>query len=469
MMPTFSMRQALADKNLLGNTIDGDSWLPWRVLLIAIAGEKLTSDERIVYKSLTGRDREPGEMIEEFVGVIGRRGGKSKAISVLATWIAGLCTHPSLTRGERGVLLIISQDQRQADIILDYIEGNFAASPILSQLVEARIQRIIRLTNGITIEVRASDFRSLRGPSYICAVGDETAFFSTGDSANPDTEILNAVRPGLATTGGPLVLISSPYARKGELWASYDRQFGAKGDPKILVAQAASRVMNSTLPQSVVDRAMERDPSSASAEYMALFRTDIESFVSVEAVRVAAGIYERAPRSGTHYVGFADPSGGSADSFALAVGHMERGRQTVVVDAVRETKPPFSPEAVVGEYARLLKNYNVNSITGDKYAGIWPVEQFAKFNIRYEQSAAPKSDLYRDTLPLINSHRIDLLDNPKLIAQACGLERRTARSGRDSIDHAPGAHDDLINAVAGLAAINNKYGGYNTNYREWAY
>ena len=229
--------------------------------------------------------------------------------------------------------------------------------------------------------------------------------------------------------------------------------------------------MNSTLPQSVVDRAMERDPTSAAAEYMAQFRTDIESYVSVEAVRacVSSGIYERAPRSGTHYVGFADPSGGSADSFALAVGHMDYARQTVVVDAVRETKPPFSPEAVVGEYARLLKNYNVNSITGDKYAGIWPVEQFAKFNIRYEQSAAPKSDLYRDTLPLINSRRIDLLDNPKLIAQLCGLERRTARSGRDSIDSAPGAHDDLINAVAGLAAINNKYGGFNQNYKEWAY
>src|SRR5262249_39681683 len=67
-------------------------------------------------------------------------------------------------------------------------------------------------------------------------------------------------------------------------------------------------------------------------------------------------------------------------------------------------------------------------------------------------AAKPKSDLYRDLLPLINSRRLDLLDEPRLIAQLVGLERRTARGGRDSIDHAPGAHDDLANAVAGLAA-----------------
>jgi hypothetical protein len=42
-----------------------------------------------------------------------------------------------------------------------------------------------------------------------------------------------------------------------------------------------------------------------------------------------------------------------------------------------------------------------------------------------------------------------LLDHPRLINQICGLERRTARGGRDSIDHSPGNHDDVANAVAG--------------------
>jgi hypothetical protein len=33
------------------------------------------------------------------------------------------------------------------------------------------------------------------------------------------------------------------------------------------------------------------------------------------------------------------------------------------------------------------------------------------------------------------------------------LERRTARSGKDSIDHAPNGHDDVANAVAGVASL----------------
>jgi hypothetical protein len=46
---------------------------------------------------------------------------------------------------------------------------------------------------------------------------------------------------------------------------------------------------------------------------------------------------------------------------------------------------------------------------------------------------------------------LDLLYEPRLLAQRCGLERRTARGGRDSIDHAPGGHNDVA-AVAGVAA-----------------
>ena len=71
-------------------------------------GEQLTDDERAVFKQLTGREHEPGQRVEEFVGVIGRRGGKSRAISVLATHIAGLCEHRNLVPGERGVLLVIA-------------------------------------------------------------------------------------------------------------------------------------------------------------------------------------------------------------------------------------------------------------------------------------------------------------------------------------------------------------------------
>jgi hypothetical protein len=105
------------------------------------------------------------------------------------------------------------------------------------------------------------------------------------------------------------------------------------------------------------------------------------------------------------------------------------------------------------EISAALKSYAIGSMHSDKYAGSWVVESLAAQGIRCEQSAEPKSSLYTNLLPLLNSNRIELLDHQRLVTQLCGLERRTARSGRDSIDHAPGGHDDLANAVAGAAAL----------------
>lgn len=87
------------------------------------------------------------------------------------------------------------------------------------------------------------------------------------------------------------------------------------------------------------------------------------------------------------------------------------------------------------------------------HAGEWPREQFRKRGIDYELSPLPKSDLYRDLLPLINSAQVDLLDDDRLVRQLTGLERRTARGGRDTIDHAPGSHDDIANAAAGALVL----------------
>jgi hypothetical protein len=114
--------------------------------------------------------------VEEFVGIKGRRAGGSYAGGkVVIPYLAGLCQHPSLVRGERGVLLCVAADQRQADVILDYADASFRASPVLSQLIEARTQREHRLNNGIDIEVRAADYRRLRGLTFIAVIADEAA------------------------------------------------------------------------------------------------------------------------------------------------------------------------------------------------------------------------------------------------------------------------------------------------------
>ncbi|MBI4516471.1 MAG: hypothetical protein HY699_11725 [Deltaproteobacteria bacterium] len=212
--------------------------------------------------------------------------------------------------------------------------------------------------------------------------------------------------------------------------------------------------MNPAVEPQVIADAYATDEAAAAAEYGAEFRRDIESFVSREAVAgcVVPDRRELPPVSSSSYVGFVDPSGGSQDAMTLAIAHRDNNGK-VILDAVRERRPPFSPADVVSEFASLLKTYRVSTVTGDRYAGEWPREKFREHGIEYRVSEKVRSDLYRDLLPLLNSGQVELLDHPRLIGQLCSLERRTARGGKDSIDHAPGAHDDIANAAAGAVIL----------------
>ena len=60
--------------------------------------------------------------------------------------------------------------------------------------------------------------------------------------------------------------------------------------------------------------------------------------------------------------------------FTLAIAHAEG--EVVVLDAVRERKPPFSPEHAVQEFAGLLKAYRVYTVEGDRYGGDGRVRDF---------------------------------------------------------------------------------------------
>jgi hypothetical protein len=450
--PAISMRAALSDMQLLGSVLCGDSWRAWKILLVALMGERLEESERAVFRELTGRECEPGEAIEEFWGAIGRRGGKSRAMAVLAVYLAAFRDYRAVTvAGERPTVLLLAANVKQASISLSYVAGILESVPLLSQMVKGRTADSVELINGVVIEVRPASFKGLRGITAVAVVADEIAFWHTEDSqsSNPDSEIIAALRPSLATTQGPLICISSPYARRGELWTTYQRHFGAKGDPKILVAKAPSRTMNPSLPQRVVDRAMERDAASASAEYMAEFRTDLERFVSLEAVQdcVPPGVRELPPQRQA-YVCFIDPSGGSADSMTMAIAYRNHDGGAVLV-AIRERRPPFSPAAVVAEFAEILRLYGVREVRGDAYGAVWVQEAFEKLGIGYRHSEKNRSQLYSELLPALNSREVTLLDDKRLVAQLVGLERRTSRSGKDSIDHAPGGHDDVANACAG--------------------
>ena len=87
----------------------------------------------------------------------------------------------------------------------------------------------------------------------------------------------------------------------------------------------------------------------------------------------------------------------------LAISHKEA--DTAILDLLREVRPPFSPESVVEDFAATLKKHRITKVFGDRYAGEWVREPFRRHGINYEIAEKPKSDLYRDLLPLMNMRR----------------------------------------------------------------
>lgn len=428
---------------------DPATWAAWRAFLAALFGLPMSEPELAAYRRFTGRDEPPTAAFDEAWLIIGRRGGKSFTMALIATFLGAFRDYrPYLQPGERATVMVVAADRRQARVIVRYIGGLLNNVPMLARTVERQTTDAFDLAGQVTIEVGTASFRTTRGYTFAAVLADEIAFWRTDDAAEPDYAILDAIRPGMATIPGSMLLCaSSPYARRGALWDAFKRYYGKSNAP--LVWKATTRDMNPSVPQSVIDKALDRDRASASAEYLAEFRSDIEGFASLDVVEacVARGVRERGFITGQAYFAFVDPSGGSSDAMTLAIAHSEGGR--AVLDCVRERKPPFSPEAVAAEFAATLRAYGLRTVTGDRYGGEWPREAFRRHGVEYQLAAKTRSDLYRDMLPLLTSGAADLLDSPTLVNQIVALERRVARGGRESIDHAPGAHDDLANAVAG--------------------
>src|SRR5262249_44463077 len=153
--PTVTLRHALTDPSLLAGALPGDTFSTWRTILIGAMGEPLEPGELETFRRFTDRDP-PTEPVREAAFIIGRRGGKDRALAALSAYLASCCTWPTLARGETGRILAIAPDQAQARIQRDYVLGALESSPLLSRRVVGTTADSITLDNGIVIEVRAA-------------------------------------------------------------------------------------------------------------------------------------------------------------------------------------------------------------------------------------------------------------------------------------------------------------------------
>ena len=446
----ITIKDLMTDPALFGSHFGGESFNNWRTLLAGFHGLKLSKAELKEWQQLTGRQKAPKQALDELYMVVGRRGGKTQAAALLAIEAAFFHDYSDrLSPGEVATVMLLAADKKQARSAFRYIHGLIESNQMLSDLVIRETGETIELKNRVNIEIHAASFRSVRGYSIPLVICDELAFWRSEDTANPDSEILNALRPALASLNGKLVALSSPHAKRGELWEAYRNHYG-KDESATLVAQADTRTMNPTIPQKFIDAAYAKDPASARAEYGAQFRDDIASFISPEDLQaVTRSHYLELPPDHKHrYEAFVDPTGGGSDEFTLAIGHIED--KVKVVDLVLARRGV--PAEITAGYAEVIKRYKCSNVYSDRYAGSWPADEFKKHGISLKQAHGPRTELYLAALPAILSQQVELPPDETMLKQFQLLERRTSRGGKESIDHAPGAHDDRANAAAGVIA-----------------
>jgi hypothetical protein len=428
-----------------------ESWRAWVAYLASLFALPLTPEQLEIYQKHTGRIDPPSTPSREAYLVCGRRAGKSFIMSLTAVFLATSRDYRQyLQRGERATVMIIAADRRQARIILRYVAGLLYGSPMLKKLIERETSDTFDLRGQVTIEIATASSKTTRGYALIAAIADEASHWATSiDAAENDVAIINALKPALRQIPGSLLLIaSSPYARKGVLWEGYNRFYGVEGAP--LVWQASSTAMNPSLNAEEIQAEIDADPAVGAAEYLGQFRVDVEMLLTREVVlaAVSQGVYERPPEPHHRYVAFLDPSGGSVDSMALAVGHLEGA--DVLIDALRDLKPPFSPEAVTAEFAALMKSYRVTSVTSDRYAGAWVAERLRTHGMAHDVSKLSASELFVALVPALNGGRVQLLDNVGLLNQLVALERRNTVSSKPSVGHPRNGHDDASVCIAGV-------------------
>src|SRR5262249_4912821 len=123
-VPRTTLRTALENPQLLGGAVPRERWHGWRILLRPPTGHSLQREDLETCRRLTEREQPPTERMSELVAVVGRRGGKSRAIAALLCYLACLVDYkPRLASGEVGVALCIAPSQEQSKIVRDYCEG----------------------------------------------------------------------------------------------------------------------------------------------------------------------------------------------------------------------------------------------------------------------------------------------------------------------------------------------------------
>jgi hypothetical protein len=361
---------------------------------------------------------------------------------------------------------ILANDEDQAGDDLELAKKIVNVNPVLSEAVEIKQKVIERRDGKGFLEILpAQDVIGSHGKTYLFCGFDEIHGYRNWDLL--EAMQLDPTRPDALMW---ITSYASIYHKPGVPLFDLCQAAWRGEDPRMFFSwYAADRTTDPDLENAAPeDRANPSRGSWQDGNYLEQQQRRLPahkyrrlhlnlpglpegSAFSVEKIMdsIERGVTVRPPELGVSYAGFVDMSGGSNDDAALAIAHRDaEGRAVLDRVANQGPPPPFDPRKAVERFSAILKEYQLSSVTGDRYAGETFRADFQGHGIAYRVGELTKSQLYEAMEPKLNGSQAVFLDEPKLESQLLGLVWRGGK-----IDHPNGEHDDYANAAAGVVHL----------------
>lgn len=180
---------------------------------------------------------------------------------------------------------------------------------------------------SIVVKSAACSARGVRGAGNLLAIMDEQAHFvdEKTQSNKSDKSVYDALTPSIAQFGndGKIINISSPLNKSGLLWDLYNQALG--GAEQLLLIQAPSWEINTTLSTSFLKGRYNQDPITYDCEFGGNFSDRVKAWMPQEYLRKVIVPDLKQKTNGTprtpYFVGL--DIGLKEDGTAIAISHVE--------------------------------------------------------------------------------------------------------------------------------------------------
>jgi hypothetical protein len=468
-------RQPKASARAFADPIAWEATLPirasspaWRATIKAMYGSPLTPEERDTFRELAQRDPPPNGA-DEFLAVVGRRGGKSETIARVACFEAVHGGHAvALAPGQVALIPIISPLREQSREIIGYVRG-LAEMPGVREFVLDMTAESVRFKTNVEVRVMTADSVAVVGRTVVCAIRDELARFPGDDSATPDREIDASLRPALAPLRGAprrrLLGITSAYMREGIAYEADRDHFGRDG-ADVLVVRGTVEQFNPNIDRDWLARERRKSERDYRREYLAEWQDAVQDgWFGAEVIQrcVTRGRGLNAPSDEFSYVAAIDPAfSEGGDQFALSITHREFWGQgesrtpVVVVDHLQTWQAKkgqrLDVRDTIARVADVIKPFNPRLFTDQHH--------FDSLRVFFDEHSVPltqvpwtresKPKIFHHARSIMSSGLVDLPDHPQLIRELNMIRGRLLRGGGEHLEARKG-HDDLAHAT--VAAI----------------